>query len=161
ADNLIHFRAQPDHGADPAHPHGNGNHSANADDGNANPGAVASDAPTLTALTSDPSGAHGSVARAHATDEDTSGQSVPANNGHHWGADPEINLASNAKPDISLHTPAQDDDNDSPAATDGAHPGRGQGDRSEPASPKFDDDGANHSAHATGEGSPPADHGHH
>src|SRR5262249_21501507 len=38
ADNLIHISAQPDHGADPAHPHVDGNHSANdkfADDGSA------------------------------------------------------------------------------------------------------------------------------
>src|SRR5262249_47714246 len=44
---------------------------------------------------------------------------------------------------------------------DGAHPGHGQVDGSESASPKFHDDGGNHSAHAIGEGSPPADYGHH
>src|SRR5262249_58285446 len=42
-------------------------------------------------------------------------------------------------------------DDGSPAATDGANPGRGQGDRSEPASFKFADVGDGHSAHATGE----------
>src|SRR5262249_57953293 len=52
ADNSIHSPAQADHGADPAHPHVDGNHSANvkfADD--------PSDPSTLAALPSDPSGA--------------------------------------------------------------------------------------------------------
>jgi hypothetical protein len=166
---LIHIAAQPDHGADPAHPHVDGNQSANvkfADDGNAPSGALPSDPSTLTALPSDPSGAHGPAARALAPDDDTPGQSAPADNGHHWGADPDIKLASipeNHSPEQPAdHSPhMQHDDDGSPAATDGVHPGRGQGDRGESASPKFDDDGGNHSAHATGEGSPPADHGHH
>jgi hypothetical protein len=38
----------------------------------------------------------------------------------------------------------QHDDDGSPAATDGANPGRGQGDRSEPASFKFADDVSDH-----------------
>src|SRR5262249_45624857 len=84
----------------------------------------------------------------HATDEDPFVQSAPANNGHHWGADPEINVASNAKPDVSR---AQHDDNGSPAVTDGVNPAHGQGDRSEPASPKFADVGGGHSVHATDE----------
>src|SRR5262249_15994201 len=67
ADNLIHIPAQSDHGADPAHPHVDGNQSANvkfADDGSAPSGTVPSDPPTLTALTSDPNGAHRPAARA-------------------------------------------------------------------------------------------------
>jgi len=148
ADTLHHISAEPGHGAGPAHSHGDVDLSPSfkfADDGSAHPGAVASDPPTLTALTNDPSGAHGPAARAHATDEDTPVQSVPANNGHHGGTDPEVNFASNAKPDISLHTPAPHDDNDSPAVTDGAHPGRGQVDGGESASPKFADDGSTNS----------------
>src|SRR5262245_50059401 len=38
ADNLLHIPAQPDHGADPAHPYVDGNQSASADDSNAHPG---------------------------------------------------------------------------------------------------------------------------
>src|SRR5262249_29720977 len=128
ADNLLHIPAQHDHGADPVHPQVDVDQSPSfkfADDGSANPGAIPSDSPTLTAWTSDSSGTHGPAAPAHATDEDTPVQSAPANNGHHWGADPEINVASNAKSDISLHTPAQRDDNDSPAVIDGAHPAHG------------------------------------
>jgi hypothetical protein len=49
--------------------------------------------------------------------------------------------------------------------TDGTHPGRGQGDGSESASPNFADNGSPQSAHATGEDtsvpSTPADNGHH
>src|SRR5262249_41493191 len=56
-------------------------------------------------------------------------------------------------------------DGASAAATDGAHPGRGQGDGGEPASPNFADNGNAQSAHATGEDpsvpSTPADNGHH
>src|SRR5262249_56903042 len=72
---------------------------------------------------------------AHATEKAPSVQSAPANNGHHWGTDPDIKSASipqNTPPqhpaDNSLHAPAQQDDNGSAAATDGAHPDRGQGD---------------------------------
>jgi hypothetical protein len=172
ADNVLYNPAQHDHGADPVHPQVDVDQSLSfkfADDGSANPGAVPSDAPTLTALTSDPSGAHGPAARAHTPDEDTPAQPTPGNNGHHWGADPEINFASIPQ-NHSLEHPAdnsshvQHDDNGSPAATDGAHPGRGQGDRSVPASPKFADVG-DHSAHATEEDIPvqsaPANNGHH
>src|SRR5262249_48373988 len=98
-DNVLHTPA-PDDGADPAHPHVDGNQS---------------------------------------TDEDTPVQSAPANNGHHWGADPEINFASNDSADNSRYTPPQDNDNSS-AVTDGAHPAYRQVDVSESASPKFDDD---------------------
>src|SRR6516165_1401085 len=50
ADNLLHIPAQPDHGADPAHPHVDGNQSASADDSNAHPGKVPHDPPAPTAL---------------------------------------------------------------------------------------------------------------
>src|SRR5262249_17908595 len=92
-DNLIHSPAQADHGADRAHPHVDGNQSANvkfADDGNAPSGALPSDPSTLTALPSDPSGAHGPAARALAPGDDTPVQPAPANNGHHSGVDPDI-----------------------------------------------------------------------
>jgi hypothetical protein len=173
ADNLIHIPAQPDHGADPAHPHVDGDQSPSfkfADDGGANPGAAPFDTPALAALPSNPSGAHGPAARAHVPDEDTPAQPTPGNNGHHWGADPDINFASIAS-NHSLEHPAdnsshmQHDDNGSPAATDGAHPGRVQGDGSEPASPKLTDVGDGHSAHAPGEDTPlqsaPTNNGHH
>src|SRR5262249_29994980 len=52
ADNLI--PAQPDHGADPAHPYVDGNQSASADDSNAHPGKVAHDPPASTARSSPP-----------------------------------------------------------------------------------------------------------
>src|SRR5262245_22797264 len=174
ADNLIHIPAQRDHGADPAHPHVDGNQSANAKvahDGGVNPGAVPSDPPTLTAPSSDLSWTHGPAAPALEPGEDISVQSTPANHGHHANADPETNSPSNAKnhpqrpADNLLHTPAQHDDNGSPAATDGAHPGRGQVDGSESASPTFAGDGSTHSAHATGEDtsvqSTPANNDHH
>src|SRR5215813_12503622 len=101
ADNLSHIPAQPDHGADPTHPHVDGNQSANvkfADDGSAPSGTVPSDPPTLTALTSDPSGAHGPAARALAPDDDTPGQPTTADNGNHWGADPKIDDIANDHP---------------------------------------------------------------
>jgi transcriptional regulator with XRE-family HTH domain len=74
----------------------------------------------------------------------------PADHGHHANADPETNFPSNAKnhpqhaDDNLLHTLAQHDDNGSPVSTDGAYPGRGQGDGNEWASPKFADDGGDH-----------------
>src|SRR5262249_44286744 len=46
-------------------------------------GALPSDPSTLTALPSNPSGAHGPAARALAPGDDTPVQSAPANNGHH------------------------------------------------------------------------------
>src|SRR6516165_243749 len=93
ADNLLHIPAQPDHGvpaqphhgADPAHHHVDGNQSANADDGNAHHGAVPSDLPTLTALSSDLSG-------------DDSTQPFKTNFGHHANADPNINDIANDHP---------------------------------------------------------------
>src|SRR5262249_37856095 len=152
ADHLIHIPAQPDHGADPAHPHVDGNQSGNvqfAGDGGAPSGTVPSDPPTLTALTSDPNGAHRPAARALAPDDDTPGQPTTADNGNHWGADPKNNDIANDHPpqhpaDNSPHASAQHDDDGSPAETDGAHPGRGQADRSDSASPKFADDGDPH-----------------
>src|SRR6516225_3686613 len=53
ADNLLHIPAQPDDGADPAHPYVDGNQSASADDSNAHPGKVPHDPPAPTALSSD------------------------------------------------------------------------------------------------------------
>jgi hypothetical protein len=93
-------------------------------------------------------------------------QSAPANNGHHWGADPKNNdIAKDLPPqhpaDNSSHM--QHDDDGSPAATDGAHPGHGQSDGSESASPNFADNGSPQSA--TGEDtsvpSALANNGHH
>jgi hypothetical protein len=95
-------------------------------------------------------------------------QSAPANNGHYGGIDPEINFASIPQ-NHSLEHPAdnsphmQQDDNGSPAATDGAHLGRGQVDGSESAN--FADNGSPRATHSTGEDtsvpSTPADNGHH
>src|SRR5262249_60382178 len=91
------------------------------------------------------------------------------NQGHHASADPDINDVANNHPlqppaDNSPHTPAQHDDNGSPAVTDGAHPGHGQVDGSESASPKLADDGSVHPGHATGKDtsvqSTPADSDH-
>src|SRR5215468_10191174 len=111
--------AQPDHGADPAHPYVDGNQSASADDGNAHPGKVAHDPPAPTARSSD-------------LREDDSAQPFKTNLDHHAVDDPETNSPSNSNnhplqqpAHNSLHTPAQHDDNGSPAVTDGAHPGRG------------------------------------
>src|SRR5262249_4286034 len=59
ADNLSHIPAQPDHGADPTHPHVEVEQSPSfksTDDGSANPGTGVSDPPTLTAPSSDSSG---------------------------------------------------------------------------------------------------------
>src|SRR6516162_11290020 len=56
ADNLLHIPAQPDDGADPAHPYVDGNQSASADDSNAHPGKVPHDPPAPTARSSDLSG---------------------------------------------------------------------------------------------------------
>jgi transcriptional regulator with XRE-family HTH domain len=156
ADNLSHIPAQPDHGADPTHPHVEVEQSPSfksADDGSANPGTGLSDPPTLTAPSSDSSGTHGPAAPALAPGEDTSVQPTPSDNGYQASADPEINFASNAEhsADHSRHTPAQDDDNTS-AVIGGAHAAHRQGDESESAVSKFADDG---------KGWPPADHGHH
>ena len=90
ADNLLHIPAQPDHGADPAHPHVDGNQSANADDGNAHHGAVPSDQPTLTARSSDVSG-------------DDPAQQFKTNFGHHAVTDPEINDITKEQPEHPAH----------------------------------------------------------
>src|SRR5215468_2799099 len=139
ADNLLHIPAQPDHGADPAHPYVDGNQSASADDSNAHPGKVAHDPPAPTARSSD-------------LREDDSAQPFKTNLDHHAVDDPETNSPSNSNnhplqqpAHNSLHTPAQHDDNGSPAVTDGAHPGRGQVDGIESASPKLADDGSTNS----------------
>src|SRR5262249_38824622 len=162
ADNLIHIPAQSDHGADPAHPHVDGNQSANvkfADDGSAPSGTVPSDPPTLTALTSDPNGAHRPAARALAPDDDTPGQPTTAEKGNTGAANRKNNDTATPPPpqhpaDNSPHASAQHDDDGSPAETDGAHPGRGQADRSDSASPKFADDGDAHPGKVSHE--PPA-----
>jgi hypothetical protein len=79
-------------------------------------------------------------------------QPFKTNFGHHAVDDPETNSSSNSNnhplqqpADNSLHTPAQHDDNGSPAVTDGTHPGRGQVDGIESASPKLADDGSTNS----------------
>src|SRR5215831_3977925 len=62
ADNLSHIPAQPDHGADPTHPHVEVEQSPSfksADNDSAHPGAIPNDPPTLTAPSSDSSGTHG------------------------------------------------------------------------------------------------------
>src|SRR5262249_56667786 len=93
-----------------------------------------------------------------------------ARSDHQGTADQNNNDLTTALPpqhsaDGSLHTAAQDDDNGSPAGIGGAHPGRGQADGSESASPKFADVGGDHSAHATDDDrsvqSAPANNGHH
>src|SRR5215467_1909538 len=99
ADNLLHIPAQPDHGADPAHPYVDGNQSASADDSNAHPGKVAHDPPAPTARSSDLSG-------------DDSAQPFKTNLDHHAVEDPETNSPSNSNnhplqqpAHNSLHTP--------------------------------------------------------
>src|SRR6516165_3599455 len=141
ADNLLHIPAQPDHGADPAHPHVDGNQSASADGSNAHPGKVPHDPPAPTARSSDLSG-------------DDSAQPFKTNLDHHVVDDPETNSPSNSNnhplqhpADNSLHTLAQHD-NGSPAVTDGAHLG-GQVDGIESASPKLADDGSTNSGSAS------------
>jgi hypothetical protein len=104
ADNLLHIPAQPDHGADPAHPYVDGNQSASADDSNAHPGKVPHDPPASTARSSDLSG-------------DDSAQPFKTNLDHHAVDDPETtNSPSNSNnhplqqpADNSLHTLAQPD----------------------------------------------------
>ena len=146
ANNLLHIPAQPDHGADPAHPHVDGNQSASADDGNAHPGKVPHDPPAPTARSSDLSG-------------DDSAQPFKTNLDHHAVDDPKTNFPSNSNnhplqqpahnslhtpaQHHALHTPAQHHDHGSPAVTDGAHPGLGV-DGIQSASPKFADDVSTH-----------------
>src|SRR5262249_15274975 len=138
ADNLLHTPAQPDDGADPAHPYVDENQSASADDSNAHPGKVPHDPPAPTARSSDLSG-------------DDSAQPFKTNLDHHAVDDPETNSPSNSNnhplrqpADNSLHTPAQQDHNGSPAVTDGAHLGSGQVDGIKSASPKLADDRSTH-----------------
>jgi hypothetical protein len=90
---------------------------------------------------------------------DDSAQPGKTNQGHHASADPQINDVANNHPlqppaDNSLLTAAQHDDNGSPAVTDGAHPGHGQVDGSESASPKLADDGSTSSGNVAHD--PPA-----
>src|SRR5215467_14331112 len=152
ADNLLHIPAQPDDGADPAHPYVDGNQSASADDSNAHPGKVAHDPPAPTARSSDLSG-------------DDSAQPFKTNLDHHAVEDPETNSPSNSNnhplqqpahnslhtpaQHHALHTPAQHHDHGSPAVTDGAHLGSGQVDGIESASPKLADDSSTNSGNAS------------
>jgi hypothetical protein len=133
ANNLLHLPTQPEDngvhtvtdGAHPAHPHFGVNQLASfkfVDGGSAHP--------------------------AHATGEDTSVQSAPANSGHHASADPEINDIANNHPlqqpaGNSLHSPVQHDDNSSSAVTDGAHPAD-QVDGKQLDRFKFADNGSGH-----------------
>src|SRR5215468_6066421 len=144
--------AQPDHGADPAHPYVDGNQSASADDSNAHPGKVAHDPPAPTARSSD-------------LREDDSAQPFKTNLDHHAVDDPETNSPSNSNnhplqqpahnslhtpaQHHALHTPAQHHDHGSPAVTDGAHLGSGQVDGIESASPKLADDSSTNSGNAS------------
>src|SRR6516165_9120910 len=149
ADNLLHIPAQPDDGADPAHPYVDGNQSATADDSNAHPGKVPHDPPAPTALSSDsgkvPHDPPAPTALSSDVSADDSAQPF------HAVDDPQTNSLSNSNnhplqqpADNSLHTPAQHDDNGSPAVTDGAHPGRGQVVGIQSASPKLADDVSAH-----------------
>src|SRR5215467_7113841 len=164
ADNLLHIPAQPDDGADPAHPYVDGNQSATADDSNAHPGKVPHDPPAPTARSSDSGKVPDDPPAPTALSSDSGkvphdppaptalSSDVSADDSaqpFHAVDDPETNSLSNSNnhplqqpADNSLHTPAQHDDNGSPAVTDGAHPGRGQVDGNESASPKLDDDGS-------------------
>jgi transcriptional regulator with XRE-family HTH domain len=108
ADNLLHIPAQPDHGADPVHPHVDGNQSASADDSNAHPGKVPHDPPAPTALSSDVSA-------------DDSAQPFKTNLDDHAADDPETNSLSNSNnhplqqpADNSLHTPSPSNSNNHP-----------------------------------------------
>src|SRR5262249_60834912 len=74
-------------------------------------------------------------------------QPFKTNFGHHAVDDPETNSLSNSNnhplqqpADNSLRTPAQHDDNSSPAVTDGAHPGLA-GDRIQSPSTHLADNG--------------------
>jgi hypothetical protein len=91
---------------------------------------------------------------------DHSASPFKPNADHHATADPGINLDSIPKDhvlqhpaDNSLHTPAQHDDNGSPAVTDGAHPAHPHFDENQSAGPRFADDG---SAQAGNPHDPPA-----
>src|SRR5262249_60598672 len=80
---------------------------------------------------------------------DDSAQPFETNFDQHAVDDPETDSPSNSNnhplqqpADNSLHTPAQPDDNSSPAVTDGPHPLTSHVDRIESASPKVADDGS-------------------
>src|SRR5262249_38565574 len=127
ADNLLHIPAQPDHGAAPAHPHVDGHQSASDDASHAHADKGTHSPTAPTARSSDLSG-------------DDSAQPCKTILDHHAVDDPETNSPSNSNnhplqqpADNSLHTPAQHDDNCSPAVTNGA----GQVDGIESASPKL------------------------
>ena len=88
------------------------------------------------------------TARSSDVSADDSAQPFKINLGA--SADPKINDIANDHPlqhpaDNSLLTAAQHDDSSSAAVTDGAHPGRGQVDGIESASPKLADDGSTNS----------------
>jgi hypothetical protein len=157
-DNLIDIHAQSDHEADPAHPHVDGNQSA--DDGDAPHVAALSDLPTLTVP------AHGRIdgsewaspnfadtpQSARSTSEDTLAW-APAAHGSHGNADPKNNDIADGLPpqhaaDQSLRV--QHDDNGSPPLIGGIHPGHHQLDSTEPISSASVDNGSPHLAHATG-----------
>src|SRR6516165_3013438 len=104
-------------------------------------GKVPHDPPAPTALSSDsgkvPHDPPAPMALSSDVSADDSAQPF------HAVDDPETNSLSNSNnhplqqpADNSLHTPAQHDDNGSPAVTDGAHPGSGQVDGIQSASPK-------------------------
>src|SRR5262249_35431948 len=152
ADNLLHIPAQPDHGADPAHPYVDGNQSASADDGNAHPGKIAHDPPAPTARSSDLSGDDSAPPFKtnldhHAVDDP--GTNSPPNNNNHPLPQPAPNSLHTPAPHHALHTPPQHHDHGSPAVTDGAHLGSGQVDGIESASPKLADDGSTNPGNAS------------
>src|SRR5262249_37405696 len=104
ADNLLHIPAQPDHGANPAHPYVAGSQSPTREHPNAHPAKAPPGPPASTARSSDLSG-------------DDSAQPVKTNLDHHAVDDPETtNSPSNSNnhplqqpADNSLHTLAQPD----------------------------------------------------
>src|SRR5262249_42011322 len=108
-----------------------------ADDGSTNSGKVAHDPPAPTARSSDVR-ADDSAQPFHAVD------------------DPETNSLSNSNnhplqqpADNSLHTPLHPFPTRRSSDLDGAHPGRGQVDGIESASPKLADDGSTNSGNAS------------
>jgi len=159
ADNSLHTPAQPDDNGSPAVTDGadqvDGIESASpklADDDSTNSGKVPHDPPAPTALSSDsgtvPHDPPAPTALSSDVSADDSAQPF------HAVDDPETNSLSNSNnhplqqpADNSLHTPAQHDDNDSPAVTDGAHPADLPVDVNQLASFKFADEGSADSGH--------------
>jgi hypothetical protein len=142
ADNLLHISAQPDHGADPA----------------SWLMLTETNRLALMATTPIPAMSHTNPPAPTARSSDLSGDdsAQPSNLDHHTVDDPETNSPSNSNnhpqqhpADNLLHTLAQPDHNGSPAATDGAHLGRGQVDGIESARPKLADDGSTNSGNAS------------